>query len=557
MKKLMFIFVILVLATIAFAQSDPAWIWANGGGTVGVDNGRGITTDNSGNTYITGFFNGTANFGDLTLVSTEGSTDVFVVKIDPNGNYLWARSSSGAGSEEAYGITNDGNGNCYITGQFGGTALFGLSSITSENAGAVFVAMIDNTGLWLWATKAAGNDYGEERAYGIAADNSGNAYVTGYIKGDVSFGLIQLATSSADNKALFVAKIDAGGNWIWAVKGGGTSWDNQSQGNGVGYGGGYCYVTGYFTGTAPFAELSLTSVGGADIVVGCLDATGGWQWVKGAGSNFSEYGNAVAADNDGNCFVTGYFNLTTTFGDIALTAGGAQSDVFVAKFGPTGLCLWANRAGGPGGDEGRGIAVDNNGNSYITGNYISSSDFGSFTLPGHGTDLSDTFAAKLDTNGNWVWADGAGSINEDWGFRISCDNNGNCYLIGMYSYTQDFGSITITGNGGDVFTAKHDSGVVSNEDNTVPGLAGLSALYNVYPNPFHQGETIQIKTNISEHEIGTLSIFNLRGQTVASYSLNSGTHQTSLDTNGLAAGIYFYQLKTGISTVTKKMVVLK
>jgi hypothetical protein len=160
----------------------------------------------------------------------------------------------------------------------------------------------------------------------------------------------------------------------------------------------------------------------------------------------------------------------------------------------------------------------------------------------------------LDTNGNWVWADGAGSISEDWGFGISCDNNGNCYLVGMYSNEQHFGSITITGNDGDVFTAKHDSGTTSNEDETVPLIQGVSVLYNAYPNPFHKGDYVHINVKIADGETGILYIFNLKGQLVKSHYLNSGTHQTSISTDTLASGIYFYQLKTETACSTKKLV---
>jgi len=301
--------------------------------------------------------------------------------------------------------------------------------------------------------------------------------------------------------------------------------------------------------------MTVTAVGQTDILLVCLSTNGGWEWAHGAGSNFSEVGNAVAADQNGNCYVTGYFNLTTSFGDINLTATGGQADAFVLKTDSSANCQWAVRAGGVGDDQGRGIAVDFDGNCYVTGQYLGSSDFGSFTLPGHGTFLVDTFAAKLDTNGNWLWADGAGDVHEDWGFGVSCDNDGNCYVIGPYSESETFGDMVITGNTADIFVAKHDSGVVGNHDQSV--AADQNACLAAYPNPFHQGDEVRIQIKLDSHDSGTLNLYNLRGQLVDSYSIHAGTDHIILKSDHLTSGIYFCQLQTSHVKITKKLMLIR
>ncbi len=105
-------------------------------------------------------------------------------------------------------------------------------------------------------------------------------------------------------------------------------------------------------------------------------------WVVSAGASDSDVGRGIAVDNAGNSYVTGLFLFTTTFGSTTLTAkgGGGSGDVFVAKLSPSGKFLWVVSAGGGSWDFGWGIAVDNAGNSYVTGAFVGPATFGSTTL---------------------------------------------------------------------------------------------------------------------------------------------------------------------------------
>ncbi len=140
-----------------------------------------------------------------------------------------------------------------------------------------------------------------------------------------------------------------------------------------------------------------------------------WSWAERAGGSSNDYGYGIAVDSSGNAFVTGYFRGSSAdFGSTTLNSSGA-SDVFVAKLDSSGNWLWAERAGGSSADYGSGIAVDSSGNAYVTGFFRSpSADFGSTTLNSSGA--YDVFVAKLDSSGNWLWAERAGgSSNEDYG----------------------------------------------------------------------------------------------------------------------------------------------
>nr|MDA3864149.1 SBBP repeat-containing protein [Deltaproteobacteria bacterium] len=146
--------------------------WAVKAGGIDYDWGQGIAVDSNGNIYITGRFYGTAEFGSTTLTSA-GGNGVFIAKVDSSGNYLWAVKAGGSSDDRGNGIAVDSNGNSYITGYFGGTAEFGSTTLTSAGGNGVFIAKVDSSGNYLWAVKAGGSS--DDRGNGIAVDSNGNS----------------------------------------------------------------------------------------------------------------------------------------------------------------------------------------------------------------------------------------------------------------------------------------------------------------------------------------------------------------------------------------------
>ncbi|MCK5050684.1 MAG: SBBP repeat-containing protein [Candidatus Cloacimonetes bacterium] len=313
MQRQLLILVFLLFSFLLFAQT-PDWQWATQAGGNSYDQGSGIAIDDNGSSYVTGTFRSTATFGSYSLTSS-GSSDIFVAKMDANGNWLWATQAGGISSNYGYAIAIDDNGNSYVTGLFGGTITFGSYSLTSSGNWDIFIAKIDSNGNWLWATKAGGvsNDGG----YVITIDDNGNSYVTGWFYSYLAtFGPYSLTSSGSSD--IFVAKMDANGNWLWAKQAGGISCD-------YGYGittddNGNSYVTGCFADTATFGSYSLTSSGYQDVFVAKMDANGNWLWATKAGGTFDDKGNGITLDDAGNSYVTGWFYETVTFGSYSLTS---------------------------------------------------------------------------------------------------------------------------------------------------------------------------------------------------------------------------------------------
>jgi ELWxxDGT repeat protein len=278
---------------IAKLSSSGSWQWVVKAGGSSNDYGKGIAVDSSGNAYVTGIFQGTATFGSTSLTSS-GSQDIFIAKLSSSGSWQWAVKAGGSTSNDwGNSIGVDSSGNSYVTGEFGGTMLFGSISITSSGSSEIFIAKLSSTGSWQWAVKAGGSS--TDKGKGIAIDSSGNAYAIGSFQGTATFGSTSL-TSSAYND-IFVAKLSSSGSWQWVVKAGGSSSDNgmgiavDSSGN--------AYVTGYFLGTATFGNTSLTSNGGSDAFIGQVDSSGNWVWANNGGGTGSDEGTSIALGSAG------------------------------------------------------------------------------------------------------------------------------------------------------------------------------------------------------------------------------------------------------------------
>jgi len=311
---------------VAKLGSNGNWLWAQRAGGTGWDIGYGIATDSSGNSYVTGCFYGTASFGNITLTSG-GGNDIFVAKLDSDGNWIWAQKAGGTDSDFGYDIAIDSSGNSYVTGYFAGTASFGDTNLTSGGGNDIFIAKLDSNGNWPWAQRAGGSYW--DMGYSIAIDSSGNSYVTGNFGETASFGTTTLTSIGADD--IFVAKLDSNGNWLWAKQAGGTSSvaygysiATDSSGN--------SYVTGFFyADTASFGSITLTSSGDSDIFVTKLDSNGNWLGAIKAGGTQRDIGYGIAIDSSGNSYVTGCFQWISSFGNIILTTSSGSFDIFVAK----------------------------------------------------------------------------------------------------------------------------------------------------------------------------------------------------------------------------------
>ncbi|MCH2046228.1 MAG: SBBP repeat-containing protein [Saprospiraceae bacterium] len=460
----------LIITTILNAQ-DFRWGKSFGGSSY--DEGRAIKVDASGNVYTTGTFLGTVDFdpgvGVVNLTSTGGG-DVFVQKMDALGNFLWAKSFGGTGYDFVESITVDAQGNVYTTGSFIGTVDFdpgvGTVNITSTGGDDIFVQKLDASGNFLWAKSFEGAS--DNIGNSITVDTSGNVYVTGIFEGTVDFdpgaGVTNL--TAVGDYDIFVQKMDSLGNFLWAKSFGGPMYDNvvsitvDASGN--------AYTTGDFEGTLDFdpgaGVTNLTSVGGIDVFVQKMDASGNFLWAKSFGSSSYEYGLSITSDTSGNVYTTGIFEETVDFdpgaGTTNLTPVG-DYDVFVQKMDASGDLLWAKSFGGALAVESYSSTIDVSGNVYTSGYFEGTVDFdpGTGTMNLTSVGSTDVFVQKMDASGNFLWAKSFGSTGSEYVQSITVDAIGNVYTTGNFEGTVDFdpgtGVTNLTSTGGfDVFVHK-------------------------------------------------------------------------------------------------------
>jgi alpha-tubulin suppressor-like RCC1 family protein len=347
-------------------NSSGNFEWAKGFGATGFDVGRTIAVDSSGNVYTTGSFSGRVDFdpgtGEANLESSSAVVaDIFALKLNSSGNYVWAKSLGGTGIDEGYSIAVDSSENVYTTGYFNDTADFdpgaSTNNLTSAGVNDIFVSKLDSSGNFVWAKRLGGTAADVGRS--IAVDSSGNVYTTGYFIGRADFdpgagqaNLTSASGSGGSDRDVFVSKLDSSGNFVWAKGLGGTAADESnsiavdSSGN--------VYTTGFFNGIADFdpgaGEANLTSAGGNDIFVSKLNSSGNYVWAKRLGDTLSDTGRSIAVDSSGNVYTTGNFNGTVDFdpgtGEANLTSNGSN-DVFVLKLTPSGESLGSSVPAAP------------------------------------------------------------------------------------------------------------------------------------------------------------------------------------------------------------------
>ncbi len=347
----LFQLVMVLLFTSNTFNCQAQCLKADGG--IRIDNsGYAISSDASGNCYITGLFQGTANFSTTTLISN-GDDDIFIAKYDHNCNFVWVQQLGGTHNDEGRAICTDAVGNSYITGYADG--------------GNMFVAKFDANGNYIWGANGVGPTY--VAGNGICLDGLGNIYVVGDYKGSAQFGTHTLTSTGTYD--LFIAKYDTSGNCLWAINGGSS---DIAYGTAITYLSGNLYMTGGFTSSLTLGSTTVTSNGDKDIFTAKYNLSGNPQWVKSAGGVTLDQGNAITTDGVGKVYVTGMFSNNATFGSTVKTSNGGY-DEFVMKYDVSGNLFNVYQYGTSDNEYGTGIVVNSSGYIYLAGNYVVNTTF--------------------------------------------------------------------------------------------------------------------------------------------------------------------------------------
>lgn len=323
-----------------------------GGGTYAVVRGMGV--DSAGNVFIAGEFQGVLTFGALPAMTSQG-IDVFVAKLDSNGNFVWAKRFGDNAYQAAYALAVDGAGDIFVTGEGAGNLDFGGGDLVANNSDVFIAKLKGSDGSHLWS-----NGFGDgsvQVGWSVAVDPAGDVFLCGDFDGNINLGGGNVTNGGGDDA--FLAKLKGSdGSHLWSK---GFGEDNQAQrAFAVATGAdGSVAIVGVFKGSIDLGGGVLTNTDDAarDIFVAKFNGAGNHLWSKKFGDAADQDAEGVTIDGAGHVLMTGSFQGAIDFGGGALNnADAATYDFFIAKLDSAmGNHLWSKRVGGNG--QQRGFAV--------------------------------------------------------------------------------------------------------------------------------------------------------------------------------------------------------
>ena len=360
---------------------------------------------------------------------------IFLSTVSFAQSWQWARSAGspdGIYGDVVFGIAVDNNGNSYVTGYYYATAHFGADSITQQGAVDAYIAKYSSIGALVWVKGLGSVKYGEQGT-AIAVDGGGHLFVGGTI-GDSSLynGTYIRVTGVIKG---FLARFDLDGNLQWLKNGAGVPTQIIPDGSGG------CYTSGT-----------------SDFFLAKYDGSGTVTWKHASG----EYGfvrtNGMGFDDAGNIYMAGVFQGQAVFAtDTVKTPSLFDPDVLILKYDNGGTAQWARKAGSAGntGDNSYSIAVDHDGSFYICGVFAGKIGFEGDTLQ---SNYANMFIAKYSSTGSPVWERQGMPTASSLGGLASArslllDGSGNLFVGGFTASATVVGTDTISG--GQAYVAKY------------------------------------------------------------------------------------------------------
>lgn len=464
------------------SDTEGNFLWAKSMGGSQLDIGRKIAVDAIGNVYTTGVFSERVDFdpnSDTSYLGAMMDNSIFIQKLDPSGNLIWAKSMGGIYQNAGYAIDVDKAGNVYTTGYFEGTVDFdpnaGVNNLTTKGRKDIFIQKLDSAGNLIWAKRIGGPFW--EHVHSLTVDSAQNILITGRFQDMVDFdpntGTNFLLSNGLDD--IFILKLTKSGNFVWAKSMGG---------------------------------------GGLD------------------------YGISTKLDNKGNVYTSGYFrgtiDLDPNSGIQNFTSQGF-TDRFIQKLDSNGNLVWAKTIGSPNTDATSWLDVDTSGNVYIVGDFFVTTDFDPNSGVSNLTPIgpSTSFIQKLDTHGNLVWAKGLGGTYPR-GVVVTSSNQ--LYIISSFEAMTDFdlrsGMLSLSPVGQlDVLVMK-----ISQDENVAIEAPQISP-FSIYPNPSSGLFYIDLPADARQAEV---QVVDHLGRNISQHIVTSS--QRELNLSHISPGVYHLQL---------------
>ena len=537
-----------------------------------------ITHDAAGNVIVTGTFQDTVDFdpgpGVANLQSLNG-TDVFVLKLDVLGDFIWVKQLAGSDNEGSTGVAVAGNGDILVLGEFKATLDADPSTSTAANivsAGAedVFLVRLDAAGGFLWARRFGGTQ--SDRGNTLTLDSGGDILIAGNYRGTADFdpGSGVVPAVSAGVTDAWLVKLSTGGQFQWLRTFGAALADDIRQVKTDALGNVYC--CGTFSGSVDFdpaapVTVLQTPAQNPGAVIWKLSAAGNFSWAKALlpiaqGGGVLAAGITIGVNN--SIVVSGTFedaadvNPDAGVVDSVLSASPGSADVYLLKLNSSGGFQWCRTWGNAGIDACSPPVTDAVGNIFLKGSFSGTIDIDpdpSSALilnSGSATGSRSEYLSLMSTNGNLLWA---GSID---GFSVGF--RGNILDVDQsryYAGGQFTGTLDVDPNG-TVFNLNSVLGTASaylvqltGASNALMTLTEDSGPLTIYPNPA-SGKVIVMCPAMQGS--GTLLVSNALGQVVKEEGC-SLQEPFLLDLSGQLSGTYIVQLITSSGVFTNRLVI--
>ncbi|MFN7014442.1 MAG: hypothetical protein ACK4ON_09265, partial [Bacteroidia bacterium] len=494
-KNLFLALIICAVNTLTLQAQNPVAEWANkiGAGNAQV---RFVDVDPTGNVYVAGLFSGSSlTIGSQTITNPTTNHRTFVAKFNSTGTIQWlvgGGSNSSIYIDELTALAVNDNG-VIVGGNFNnGSVTFGNTTLNSIGGKDMYLAMYDNNGVFQWLKVFGGNF--DDKIGGVCFGTSSNVYITGGFTSSINFGNTTLnAVSGLD---VFVTALNiSNGSEVWAKSYGGSGAWLTEDGTAIVADFQHVYVTGKYNSSkiSFLANDTLYNSSNTDeiFIVKLNQANGNTLWAKTAGGVCNEWPRSIDIDNlnnNGNIYISGFFNCTAYFGADSLTTNGfdgsstVYSDAFVCKLDNNGNFQWVKGFGGLQFDESYSCYVDYNGKVTVAVN--SSSTWGGLTFASQPIPFftnNDLLVLQYDASGNEVW--GKSYSTNDHEFIYSCKGNktpGSPIYIGGHfeGNSISFDSHTLSASSG-------INGYFAKLSYSATGIYDIDAFtgINFYPNP--------------------------------------------------------------------------
>lgn len=418
--------------------ADPVYEWVASGGGPKNDKIRAVTFDREGNAFLAGETTDDGTFGGLPRTGA-GSMDFLLAKVSPAGQVLWVRSFGGGLIDRAYGVATDAAGHAYVTGHFQSTDAQVLGS-TLPNAGDydIHVAKYSPEGELLWIRTAGGKGY--DYGHGIALDEKGDVIVAGAISGESRFG-DTVVNAGSTGRAFFAAKYSPGGELRWVRASEGRL---SGSAHGVAVDGqGSIYLGGNGSGAGSFGGMALDMGARASLVLK-LTPDGAPVW---AATNAGAGAHEITADKTGRVWAAGMFKGEAVFGsEKKTTTGPNDNDGFLCHYSPEGKLQWTRVVSGPGTDYCLGVATDHTGRVFVTGEFSATAAFAGRVLVSQGG--TDIYTAAFDERGGLEWIVANGGPRGDNAYTIAWHPSGRLVIGGSCTAPVPFGARVMDQEGG-------------------------------------------------------------------------------------------------------------